>query len=73
MIELIIVIFILGYAAIAFEGSLRIHKAASALVTGVLCWVVSMFSGAESGVVNENLLRHVGDIASILFFCWGRW
>ena len=71
MIELIVVIFVLGYAAIAFEGSLRIHKAASALVTGVLCWMVYMFSGAESGVVNENLLRHVGDIASILFFLLG--
>jgi Na+/H+ antiporter NhaD/arsenite permease-like protein len=35
-----IVIFVLGYAAIALEHTIRIDKAASALLTGVLCWTV---------------------------------
>lgn len=34
----IIIIFILGYLAIAFEHPLKINKAATALLTGVLCW-----------------------------------
>ncbi|MFN8776489.1 MAG: sodium:proton antiporter NhaD [Flavobacteriales bacterium] len=37
---LILVVFILGYAAIAAEHPLRIDKAASALITGVLCWSI---------------------------------
>lgn len=71
MFELIIIIFVLGYTAIAFEHSIRINKAASALITGILCWVVYMFSGAGKDIVNEKLLEHLGDIASILFFLLG--
>jgi hypothetical protein len=33
-------IFIIGYLAIAFEHPLKINKTATALVTGVLVWVV---------------------------------
>src|SRR5690606_28685597 len=35
-----IIVFVLGYICIAFEHSFRIDKAASALVTGVLCWTI---------------------------------
>lgn len=35
-----VVVFILGYTAIALEHPLKIDKAASALITGVLCWVI---------------------------------
>jgi Na+/H+ antiporter NhaD/arsenite permease-like protein len=37
---LILVIFVLGYAAIALEHNIHIDKAASALVTGVVCWAI---------------------------------
>ena len=40
MIALIILIFVAGYIAIAFEHSTKINKAAPALITGVLCWTV---------------------------------
>lgn len=43
MYYLMIVIFVLGYAAIAFEHQLKIDKAAAALITGVLCWTVYVF------------------------------
>ncbi len=36
----IIIVFVLGYLAIALEHPLRIDKAASALVLGVLCWTI---------------------------------
>lgn len=42
---LIIVIFVLGYSAIALEHPIKIDKAASALVTGVLCWAVFVLGG----------------------------
>jgi Na+/H+ antiporter NhaD/arsenite permease-like protein len=71
MITLIIIIFILGYATIAFENSIKINKAASALITGILCWTIYMFSGESKEMVNANLLMHLGEIASILFFLLG--
>jgi Na+/H+ antiporter NhaD/arsenite permease-like protein len=37
---LIIVVFVLGYMAIAFEHPIKVDKAASALITGVLCWAI---------------------------------
>jgi len=71
MIPLISVIFILGYAAIALEHPLKINKAASALVTGVLCWSVFALFSADKEPVVENLAEHLGGIAGILFFLLG--
>lgn len=68
---LLIAIFVLGYTAIAFEHPLRLNKAASALLTGVLCWTVYMVSSHAHNEVTEQLLRHFGEIASILFFLLG--
>jgi Na+/H+ antiporter NhaD/arsenite permease-like protein len=44
MAILIIIVFVLGYAAIAFEHPLKIDKAASALITGMVCWAIYVFS-----------------------------
>ncbi len=40
MIIVIIALFVLGYAAIAFEHQLKINKAGIALLTGVMLWVI---------------------------------
>jgi Na+/H+ antiporter NhaD/arsenite permease-like protein len=68
---LLIIVFILGYAAIAFEHPLRINKAASALITGVLCWTIYILQSGSHHEVTEELLHHMGEIASILFFLLG--
>ena len=78
---LIIVVFVLGYAAIAFEHPLKIDKAASALITGILCWtiyVVSLNGGHDAVHIIEHgadghggLYHHLFDIANILFFLMG--
>jgi Na+/H+ antiporter NhaD/arsenite permease-like protein len=79
MYILIALVFVLGYLAIALEHPLHINKAASALVTGVLVWVLLMIGreglsigehAAPEGIVHQ-LLEHLGDIASILFFLLG--
>ncbi|MFO0361406.1 MAG: sodium:proton antiporter NhaD [Flavobacteriales bacterium] len=44
---LILVVFVLGYAAIAAEHPLRVDKAATALITGVLCWTILVL-GADA-------------------------
>ena len=71
MMFMLLFIFIAGYAAIAFEHPLKINKAASSLITGVLCWVCYIFYAPDHHLVNEELLRHLGEISSILFFLLG--
>ncbi len=100
MYILMVIIFVLGYLAIALEHSIGIDKAASALITGVLCWTVfvlgstnivdfnsisqnllGLFSehgvGSSQGeiithyVTHHQILEHLAEIASILFFLVG--
>lgn len=80
MYILITLVFVMGYLAIALEHPLHVNKAASALVTGVLIWVMIMVGQADlfvpgsepghEGIVHL-LLEHLGEIASILFFLLG--
>jgi Na+/H+ antiporter NhaD/arsenite permease-like protein len=72
MTAIIAIIFIIGYLAIAFEQPLKINKAASALLTGVICWSVYSFSLlGKAELVSENLSHHLAEIAGILFFLLG--
>lgn len=68
---LIIIVFIAGYLAIAFEQPLKLNKAASALITGVLCWTIYMLQSESAETVSNELLHHFGEISSILFFLLG--
>ena len=68
---MLIVLFIVGYLAIAFEHQIKLNKAASALITGVLCWTFFVFSGAEHDKIHHDLLEHMGEISGILFFLLG--
>ena len=47
MYELMLVVFILGYACITIEHQLKVDKAAIALVTGVLCWTIYVWKGRD--------------------------
>src|SRR6202008_466759 len=67
----IIIIFVIGYLAIAFEHSIRLNKAASALVTGVLCWTVYILFSDNKAYVSEQLTNHLGELSQILFFLMG--
>lgn len=64
-----ILVFVVGYIAIAFEHPIRVNKTASALLTGVLCWTIYSFTGSEH--VGEDLRHHLGQIAEIIFFLLG--
>ncbi len=66
-----ILVFVVGYIAIALEHPLKLNKAASALITGVLCWTIYILQGQSSLIVSEQLMRHFGETASILFFLLG--
>ena len=66
---LVILVFVVGYFAIAFEHPIRVNKTASALLTGVLCWTIYSFTGSEQ--VGEDLRHHLGQTAEIIFFLLG--
>ncbi len=82
---LIVVVFILGYILITLENPIKIDKAGTALLTGVLCWLV-LSSGIEhmpvysvnslihtdpQAFIHSSLFEHIGKIAEILFFLLG--
>ncbi|MBT6965927.1 MAG: sodium:proton antiporter NhaD [Flavobacteriales bacterium] len=71
MITLMIIVFVLGYMAIALEHSIKVDKAASALIIGGLGWALYAFSGVDAHHINEHLSHHLVDIAEILFFLLG--
>lgn len=66
-----IIVFILGYVAIATEHFIKINKAASALLTSVICWTLYVFSKDDKHEVTHLLTEHLGDISGILFFLLG--
>ena len=71
MATLAILTFIIGYLAISLEHPIGINKAATAVLTGVLCWTLFILQvdNPETGV--ESLMHHLGEISSILFFLLG--
>ena len=47
MYELMVVVFVIGYACITIEHQLKVDKAAIALITGILCWTIYVFGKEE--------------------------
>jgi len=83
MEELMIILFLIGYACIAMEHSIKVNKAASALMLCALLWtvyithadsVLTQFSTHEeviAHVTGTQIIEHLGDVASTLFFLMG--
>jgi Na+/H+ antiporter NhaD/arsenite permease-like protein len=65
----VILVFVIGYLAIALEHPIKINKTATALLTGVSLWTIYALSGHHG--VSEELAHHLGSIAEILFFLLG--
>lgn len=67
----IILTFVIGYFAITLEHSIKINKAATALVTGVICWTIYILAQPDKHLVAEQLMEHLGEVSGILFFLLG--
>lgn len=72
--ELVIVlVFVVGYILIALEHPIKINKTASALLTGVICWVLFMLSEPTQSLLTsthylsflEHLKNNVRDFAGL--------
>lgn len=79
---LMITLFLIGYTCIAMEHSIKVNKAASALLLCALLWTVYVFHADSvlTGMSHEQVIAHVtgvqiiehlGDVASTLFFLMG--
>ena len=71
MILLIVCVFILGYIAITLEHAIHINKAASALVTAVVCWTIVILNTSETDAVASSLAHHLSETSEIIFFLLG--
>ena len=75
--------FIFGYFLIAMEHPFKIDKAASAILTGVICWTIlvlgkdTIFASSPELIahggdlqkfIHASLLEKLGEISEILFF-----
>jgi Na+/H+ antiporter NhaD/arsenite permease-like protein len=65
---LILFVFLAGYLAIIFEHRIRVNKAASALIAGVLAWTIYILFSYDKITVGRHLMDQFGGIAGILFF-----
>ena len=60
---LIIIIFVVGYLAIALEHPIKINKTASALLTAVICWTIFTVSGSpETLLTSERYLHFIHEL-----------
>jgi Na+/H+ antiporter NhaD/arsenite permease-like protein len=71
MYTLMIAVFVIGYLFIALEHNVHIDKAASALVTGVICWTILVFGadvifGVDYAWSIQEFIGHSGDFIKSL-------
>jgi Na+/H+ antiporter NhaD/arsenite permease-like protein len=71
MLNSLIIIFIIAYAAIALEHPLKINKSASALIGAGLLWTIYALSIGDAQLVSEQLGESLMGTAQIVFFLMG--
>jgi Na+/H+ antiporter NhaD/arsenite permease-like protein len=71
MLNALIIVFILAYAAIAFEHPLKINKSASALVGAGLLWTIYALFSSGGHEVSSELSETLIGTAQIVFFLMG--
>ncbi len=68
---LIIIIFVIGYLAITLEHPLKIDKAVSAILLGIITWTVYAMLAQDYHEAQHNLHELLPEIMNILFFLLG--
>ena len=71
MESFLLIVFIIGYILIAFESTVKINKAAFALLTGIICWWIIVVYSQGSISITSKIAEKMGDISAILFFLIG--
>jgi Na+/H+ antiporter NhaD/arsenite permease-like protein len=68
---LLIGLFCVGYACIAFEHLLGVNKAGIALLMAVGCWAVLQVTAPADAEILGHLSEHLADISQIVLFLIG--
>jgi Na+/H+ antiporter NhaD/arsenite permease-like protein len=71
MLTLLVIIFVVAYAAIALEHPIKVNKTASALIAAGLLWTVYAVMSGDHHVVGENLKESLAATAQVVFFLMG--
>lgn len=71
MLTALVVVFVVGYAAITLEHPLKINKSASALVAAGLLWTIYAVCADSVDTVALEIRESVTSTASIVFFLLG--
>jgi NhaD family Na+/H+ antiporter len=71
MLTALVLVFVVAYAAIAFEHPLKINKSASALVGAGLLWTIYAVNTGDAHLVGEHLSESLISTAQIVFFLMG--
>jgi Na+/H+ antiporter NhaD/arsenite permease-like protein len=67
-----LLVFILGYFFITIEHIIKVDKATTALLTGIICWVIQyLHSVPDCSQSFMCLGEHIGNISQIIFFLLG--
>ncbi|MDB6081662.1 MAG: hypothetical protein JWO53_934 [Chlamydiia bacterium] len=66
---LILIVFVIGYFFIIFEHATGINKATSALLMGVLLWVIQFHNPQFQHF--DHLEKHIADVSGVIFFLLG--
>lgn len=70
MFILMVVVFVLGYAAIALEHPLKVNKSATALMLGVLLWVFLMLGGESMLTDTSHFKEYLNQVIGGTFSSW---
>ena len=71
MLTLLVIVFVLAYAAIALEHPLKINKSASALLGAGLLWTIYALATGDAVKVGGELGESLMGTAQIVFFLMG--
>ncbi|MDD2366821.1 MAG: sodium:proton antiporter NhaD [Desulfuromonadaceae bacterium] len=71
MLTMLVIVFIVAYAAIALEHPLKVNKSATALIGAGLLWTIYALSTGDHHLVTEQLNESLMGTAQIVFFLMG--
>lgn len=70
MFILMVIVFVLGYAAIALEHPLKVNKSATALMLGVILWVFLMLGGESILIDTTHFTEYLSRVVGGNFASW---
>jgi len=71
MLSMLVIVFVVAYAAIALEHPLKVNKSASALLGAGLLWTIYAVMTGDHTLVGNQLNESLAATAQIVFFLMG--